>query len=466
MSLKIKITSAIMVIVMIMSLLVAGVLAKPSEVIDLSGGIIFKATNVHAQVSGEVTGSKESEAETDKVLNLQTLTFKANTTDEEKSQLEEGLAKWQDCNLEFQSSSQDISILVTIQNLAVDRPLYASIKPTETISSEIESEMFIVPDSTTLTGEPYDGTTFALQKQDNTKNDDVIYIRINLALTDESAEDLKWGIDVSLLNELESLIQYDETDNYYYLEMGTYNGKPVRWRYIADASNGIENATQFVATANNKPEEISGKKGLFILESELFTSADLANNAMMLYTNDYYNSGDIYYNKAEGYTDVLANDYAASEIRAYLNGENNVAGNSVGSILQTIKINKINALYSKIEKRSLTDLYSKINDNGTSLAVPSQFNSIKDTQTDAFWTMSYQEAYRILGGNSTSSSSLIWHTEASEIASGNDGTYYWLRSPNPTVTYGVYAVLNNGSINGRGVKAPTVASRPAFIFNF
>lgn len=201
MSLKVKITSAVMIIVMIMSILIAGVLAKPSVEIDLSGGIIFKATNVHAQVSGAVSGAKESEAEENKILNLQTLTFKAGATDEEKTQLEEGLANWQDCNLEFQSNAQDISILVTIQNLAVDRPLYGSINPTETMSSQIESEMFIVPDAQTLTGEPYDGSVFTLQQQNSESENDTIYLRINLSLNDSSTENLKWGIDVSLSND-------------------------------------------------------------------------------------------------------------------------------------------------------------------------------------------------------------------------------------------------------------------------
>ena len=38
---------------------------------------------------------------------------------------------------------------------------------------------------------------------------------------------------------------HDETNDYYYVEMGTYNGSPVRWKVVAvDGENYTYNASQ------------------------------------------------------------------------------------------------------------------------------------------------------------------------------------------------------------------------------
>ena len=50
--------------------------------------------------------------------------------------------------------------------------------------------------------------------------------------------------------------------DYYYIEMGTYNGEPVRWRYVADSTGARYDGTSPVASLN----------GYYVMETKITTS--------------------------------------------------------------------------------------------------------------------------------------------------------------------------------------------------
>ena len=277
----------------------------------------------------------------------------------------------------------------------------------------------------------------------------------------------------------EGTIQYDTFDNYYYMEMGSYNGSAVRWRYVADTTNGIDVATRFVPSSTNAPDMSTGRKGMFILESDIFTYNDIDNvdttnndGILSFLPSSMYSTSTNRHTTA-GYTDVVLNDYAASNVRAFLTGRNNVAGNSVGDLMDVIGISSNNPVYKKIQGRTLSDLYSKIavtetnNVTGfspTSKAIPSQFSG---SEVDMFWSLSINEAYRILGGNSTDANEIKWKSPTYQKRYGSSSYgWYWLRSPNPNNDYAVFYVYNQGKYDIDVINYEFISTRPAFIYQF
>ena len=473
MSLKIKLTSTILAFCLILGLLVMGVFATSTATVNLGGSLSFSATNVHAKVAGTVTGAENTEEANGK---LPALTFKEGRDTTAQDAHDRDVLAWSDCDLTFKTDGTTISLVLAIENLASDRVMYARVNDSVAVGNIKKSTQKLATAEAT-SGDTYNGEVIELAKSTG-EGTSVAYIKITLDIKDKNTSLLdtaSWGYKVELNNdkpaettsvEGSDILKYDSTKGYYYVEMGTYGEKPVRWRYVSDVTGGIETAERYAPSTILTPNFTSGSKGMFILESEIFIAEDIANADLLLYLSEYSSSNEAYWNKATGYTDVLANDYAASDLRAYLNGENNVAGKDVGSIFETINLETSNAIYSKIQKRSLTELYASNNDDGSTQIVPTQFNSTKDTATDAFWALSYQEAYRILGNNSSYSQDLIWHTKAAEEGWGTDGTYYWLRSPSPSDSSSSYFVYDDGHINDNCVDTPVIAPRPAFILEF
>ena len=275
------------------------------------------------------------------------------------------------------------------------------------------------------------------------------------------------------------LIRYDEVDNYYYLYMGEYNGRPVRWRYVADATNGVANATRFAPSSTNAPDTSVGKKGMFILESDIFTTNTLINGTTdtndgiieFLPSNMYVSSNSKKYHTTEGYTDVYADDYATSNIRAFLTGRTNVAGQDVGNLMNVIRIDSNNAIYKKIQGRTLTDLYSSINEDGSTLTLPSQFEG---SERDMFWSLSFNEALEILGGGELMQNELLWKSPAyydyleynGNTNESSMNAEYWLRSPYSSGTGVAFGVGGDGDFTLGNVSASVFVARPAFILEF
>ena len=193
------------------------------------------------------------------------------------------------------------------------------------------------------------------------------------------------------------------------------------------------------------------------------------------FENNYTNSSpyprlDEYVNK------VNVNDYAVSNIREYLTGINVYRGYTVSDNYTTITesfehvtqekeenfldvFNITNSpVYSLIEGRTLSDLYSRMNDAGSAVTFDTDVeNGVgelagidPDTTKDKLWLLSYYEAYKITGSTRADSGARSW------------GYTYWLRSPNSSTTHSVYFVFASGII-GHDISAfDASCARPAF----
>ena len=115
-------------------------------------------------------------------------------------------------------------------------------------------------------------------------------------------------------------------------------------------------------------------------------------------------------------------------------------------------------VYNLIEGRTLSDLYSRMNDAGSVVEFDADVeNGVgelagidPDTTKDKLWLLSYYEAYKITGSISANSGARSW------------GTYYWLRSPGSSGTNSVYCVNASGYIGNSPDASNTNCARPAF----
>ena len=289
------------------------------------------------------------------------------------------------------------------------------------------------------------------------------------------------GLQVSF-ESYESLLHADTENQYWYVEMGTVMGQTqseyIRWKYIASVndSTGSDVATKYSTfDANTAPTG----EGYFYLETNVLSAIgrDGTNNMIEVsFNNDYTNS----YHNLHGWTDVEANDYATSNVRQYINGNDSYdsySGNSssgytpsgrLSNMYDDLNIDTANdIIYNQIITRSLGELY-KDNTNSTTNPIDVPFPDLsgadvgyryQKTDEDAFWLLSYYEVYQ-LTGNSTSTNSdsgRVWPT--------GSANYYWLRSPDSSFSHYAFVVYTSGSLISNYVGTDSRAARAAFKFS-
>ena len=191
MSLKIKSLSTTFIMLLILAFSVVGVLALPSAEVIMGGQLKFQAV-AYANVYGQISGSVEAEASQSKTIDMQTLNFSG-----ESKPSDEAIQSWETVSATFQDDATPISIIVTIENLATDRPLYASINPTTEATYQVVYEMDELDSSTSTEGEIYDGSAIVVpaSTQDNLSK---AYVKLTMNWATETAPTETWGFDIDL----------------------------------------------------------------------------------------------------------------------------------------------------------------------------------------------------------------------------------------------------------------------------
>ena len=194
----------------------------------------------------------------------------------------------------------------------------------------------------------------------------------------------------------------------------------VQWKCFAYSTDG----TTWTKLDSGASIPATAKYGYFVLDtyvSSLDSKAFLSNNKHTIISDDdkyYINAG------VNGVTEantVYINYYYYSDIRQTLKG-----------LETTLSISSDNEIYSAIQGRTMTDLYSAIKSDGTQLALPT---NAKGTDVDKFWLMSRMEAYTYFADN-----------DARKWMNGDSGVEYWLRSPDSGSSSGVYSVGGGGTV--------------------
>ncbi|MBQ3493934.1 MAG: hypothetical protein IJA69_00810, partial [Clostridia bacterium] len=291
-----------------------------------------------------------------------------------------------------------------------------------------------------------DGKTLQIRSTslflDDSKTNQNFYIYLNntsttAAITDLSLADLDLTVSLDNSNSLDELVQHDGEANYYYVEMGTMpnstntGSEYIRWRYISE--DGItKDATPFTT------------KGTYILESY---------NATLMPTRAFQANLDDSYTYVKD-TTIYANDYALSQIRAYVKGD----------MLTDFCIDADeDVVYNKISARSLKDLYSSIGRNGESYVGKEKYTDVTNSEeADKLWLPSFQEIKNLLAESDSYAPYVGEDAGADWSTATGASDYYWLRSPNADDSYGAYWVAVDGTCRDDGVDSRYWAARAAF----
>ena len=255
-------------------------------------------------------------------------------------------------------------------------------------------------------------------------------------------------------------------DGYWTLTMGEYQGTPLKWRMVLkenEEETDVESVANYVETT-----PLQGTY-YFLLDTYIENVFNCS------FENWYYRSSSNNYRLDAYRGAVNVNDYAVSNIREYLTGVNVYRGytrsgssssnytytpstdNVTGQTERENFITKFNIdsspVYSMIEGRTLSDLYSRM--YSSTAGNPVDFDTdvlIPQDTKDKLWLLSYYEASKI---------TMTQGTTADSGARSWDATY-WLRSPLSSGTYNVYCVGASGYVGPGNNAYLTYCARPAF----
>ena len=477
---KTRIIGSISALAISMAMLTCGVLAASQVSLDVTSNVSFEAKGVYVKVNGQIqkgasTGSLADAVDTtgtdykyigysyDAVTEQTETGTTATTYDDTPVGTESNgtMTGWNIGEIAFDETNKVIRYNFTFTNY-----------------SEFPVNATIVNYSTADGSTPALTTALASLGEDVTAQESVTGGVIQIpALSDSTPGTANYTITLTLNNFSSSLSQpialnfefkeapsvadylkWDE-NGYWTLTMGEYQGTPLKWRMVLkenEEETDVESVANYVETT-----PLQGTY-YFLLDTYI------ANVFNCSFENNFTNSGS--YPRLDEYVNkVNVNDYAVSNIREYLTGINVSRGStSSGSnripALATGQKNEENFLdvfnitsspvYSMIEGRTLSDLYSRMSGDtsGTEVTFDTDVkNGVEtkgvaginpDTTKDKLWLLSYYEAYK--------SGVRSWDAN------------YWLRSPNSSYTNHVYFVTASGYIGTKHNAYPTYCARPAF----
>lgn len=484
---KTRIIGSISALAISMAMLTCGVLAASQVSLDVTSSVSFEAKGVYVKVNGQIqkgasTGSLADAVDTTgtdykyigysyDAVTEQTETGTTATTFDDTpvgTASNDTMTAWSIGTIEFDETNKVIRYNFTFTNY-----------------SEFPVNATIVNYSTADGSTPALTTALASFGEDVTAEESVEGGVIQIpALSDSTPGTATYTITLTLNNFSSSLsqpialnfefteyfpsvtdyLEWDE-NGYWTLTMGEYQGTPLKWRMVLKEN---EEGTDVESVANYV--ETTPLQGTYYFLLDTY----IANVFECSFENNFTLTSP--YPRLDEYkSTVNVNDYAVSNIREYLtgtdvyrgytsSGSNRIPAKGIGQEKEENFLDVFNItsspVYSMIEGRSLSELYSRMRDDKSGAAVTFD-TDVKngvgelagidpDTTKDKLWLLSYYEAYKITGRISANSGVRSW------------GYTYWLRSPYSSNTNDVNYVNPSGSIGYSKFAYNTYCARPAF----
>ena len=498
---KTRIIGSISALAISMAMLTCGVLAASQVSLDVTSSVSFEAKGVYVKVNGQIqkgasTGSLADAVDTTgtdykyigysyDAVTEQTETGQTATTydDTPVGTASNGtMTAWSIGTIEFDETNKVIRYSFTFTNYS-EFPVNATIVnystadgSTPALTTALASFGEDVTAEESVTG----GVIEIPEKngeQPGTANYTITLTLNNFSssLSQPIALNFEFTEAPSVSDYLEWVANDPDTetpnDGYWTLTMGEYEDPttheitPLVWRMVLKEN---EEGTDVESVANYTQNTTLSGSYYFLLDTYK------ANVFNCSFENNFTGS-DPYLRLDEYKSTVNVNDYAVSNIREYLtgidvsrgytsSGSDRIPALAAGQTERENFITKFNLesspVYSMIEGRTLSDLYSRMADNTSGTAVTFDTdveNGVgglagidPDTTKDKLWLLSNYEAYKITGS----------YTEDSGARSWDDD--YWLRSPySPFTNHGLYVDASGfvGIIYG---VFGTYCARPAF----
>ena len=455
-----KLVASLLTCVMCLSFLAVGVWAAVSVNFGLGASLQFTPEGIFVELSGQVyRGDSASTLEpltSDPRFTLEKQTNFDNSSSEPSGNFP--LQSWDIDNLTFTPVDRFIEIRVTIKNhsaFAITATPTAQLNNQDITSSTFTN--FTVTDNREESEIIASGETKTYSLLIELKENSTAFtgnaISVNFTFDDLTSL-LTWVADSSIYE-----------NGYWTLTMGEYEGTPLVWRMIGKEENGdVENILSYDQNA-----ELKGSY-YFILD----TYNSLLDDKPFL-SGEKYNYMQSPNERLDEYgSEVAASDYAASDIRKF------IVGNEETDFIKLFNIDE-SLIYDAIEGRTLQDLYKKnyfamYNTNSYQDFTDIEYNSvvngkIPSTTSDKFWLISAYELFKMSGIES-------FPTQTTSIGSCIGASFsanFWTRSTycsnieNDTDSNGRCTLCSGAS--GYLDNAPpdcncTYATRPCFKISF
>ena len=499
---KTRIIGSISALAISMAMLTCGVLAASQVSLDVTSSVSFEAKGVYVKVNGQIqrgasTGSLADAVDTtgtdykyigysyDAVTEqTETGTTATSFDDTPVGTASNGtMTGWSIGTIEFDETNKVIRYNFTFANYS-EFPVNATIKnystadgstPALTTALAAFGEDVTVEESITggvieiseKNGEQPGTATYTITLTLNNFSSSlsqVIALNFEFAEAPSAADYLTWVAD--------DLDTTTANDGYWTLTMGEYEDPttheiiPLVWRMVLKE----EENNDVSSVANYTQDTVLNGSYYFLLDTYI---EDIF---VCNFENNYTNS-DPYPRLDEYGSSVNVNDYAVSNIREYLtgidvsrgsisSGSNRIPALATGQDKEENFLDVFNItsspVYSLIEGRTLSDLYSRMGDTPSGSAVTFDTdveNGVgelagidPDATKDKLWLLSYYEASKITMTQGT----------AADSGARSWGGIYWLRSPYSSATSSVYYVVASGFIGYFYSAYSTNCARPAF----
>ena len=161
MTLKTKLISTVIALIMVASLMLVGIFANPTITMQMGGNVSFTANGVYAEVTGTITGASGGQVTLPKVEIDYTDTTENITMPTE----------WTNMPLTFDENGSEITVSFTITNLATDRNIDTTITDTTiangfTVTRDCDRETISETDNRIIT----DSATYTFKLNVSSKN--------------------------------------------------------------------------------------------------------------------------------------------------------------------------------------------------------------------------------------------------------------------------------------------------------
>ncbi len=500
---KTRIIGSISALAISMAMLTCGVLAASQVSLDVTSSVSFEAKGVYVKVNGQIqkgasTGSLADAVDTTgtdykyigysyDAVTEQTETGQTATTfdDTPVGTASNGtMTGWSIGTIEFDETNKVIRYNFTFTNYS-EFPVNATIVNYSTADGStpaLTTALAAFGDDVTAE-ESVTGGVIKIPEKNGEQPGKATYT-ITLTLNNFSSSlSQPIALNFEFTEYFPSVTDYlewvaddpgttDVVDGYWTITMGEYEDPttheitPLVWRMVLKEEEGND----VRSVANYTQDTVLNGSYYFLLDTYI------ENVFVCCFENNYTDSYPSYPRLDEYGTTVYVNNYAVSNIREYLTGTDVYRGyTSSGSnripALATRQEKEENFLdvfnitsspvYSMIEGRTLSDLYSRMR-GGTSGSAVTFDTDVEngvgelagidpDTTKDKLWLLSSYEASKIT----------ITQGTAADSGARSWDAFYWLRSPNSSSTYTVLYVSASGDIGGNNAYT-TYCARPAF----
>lgn len=321
---------------LVVALGVIGIFAVKTLNMSVGGNITFSAEGLNFSVSKGEFKTESDAPYTNISTDTSILQAFAMDTNTKQSDIQDELDSWSSLDLRL-SSLGDAYLYFTVTNNMQDVNLAVDITIVTLGTNDNENMNIIVNSDEVVYGTPKQ-FVIIFDILDESINAGLTGFDIDVDFSSVKKVVLPAGMGASYKIDTETGKTTKEID-YYFIEMGTYEGNPIKWRLVSTDLTGP-------LSVENVPTSLGG---YYILDTEIPVPY-----AFHSTTSNHSNG-------------VYPSDYALSDIRVKINDT------SSNGIMHSLGISTTNDIYKQIKLQSMEDLYKGIGYHYTPGDIPSQF---------------------------------------------------------------------------------------------